>query len=523
MTSNDSTTPEKAGFNVKRVLFDIAILLVLAAILSVLLFRNKRQSGEWLISGTPDLLQVRPGPVKVRPPAVAGQFYPDEKDALYNAIERAMSSSARVGIREVRAVLVPHAGYVYSAEVAAASFREVEPEFRRVFILASNHNSQVDFSGVSIPEVTHYAIPGATIPLSAIVDDLAMDPLFVNEPGAHTMHMNEVELPFLYYLRDKPDEPDFTIVPMILWRMSMSQIQRLAEILERYANYQTLFVFSVDLSHYYPDHQARQLDSYTIRSIMTRDMGSLAKSATDGNQVLLTMLALAKRRNWEPTFLMYRNSGDASGDRERVVGYASIVFSTPFYLTEEERQDLLTYAREVIDEYIRYGRILEPETDLIERHPIFQIPRGVFVTLKKQGELRGCMGDIVPNNPLYKGVQNCAIKAAAQDPRFNPVTIEELNQLSLSISVLDFPTPVRVEQPEDFLDVLDPLNDGVVLLHQGRQSTFLPDVWREIPDPREFLSRLCLKQGSPADCWLDSATTIYTYHAYVFGEEPFLP
>lgn len=503
----------------RRVLPDLSLLLIIGIVVTVALFWNKRKTGEFLVSKGPAPLSVRTAPRNVRFPTVAGQFYPDDEEELYGTVERLMNSSSSVGIRGVRAVLVPHAGYVFSAEVAAASFREVDSRFRRVFILAANHNSQADFSGVSFPAETHYAIPGAEVPLSSVVDDMLIDPLFTSEPLAHTMHMIELELPFLHFLRRLPDQPDFAIVPMILGRMDLEQIEHLAAILEYYADHETLFVFSVDLSHYFPGDQARQLDTYSIQSILSRDTDGLTRATTDGNQVLLTMVALAIRNGWEPTFLMYRNSGDASGDYSQVVGYGSVVFSDPIYLTEEERNDLLGFARDVVGEYVRSGNTLQPDEDMISRHPVFQIPRGVFVTLNKEGMLRGCIGHIIPTGPLHIAVRTCAIQAASSDPRFPPVKVDELQQLSFSISILDFPTPVRAQEQEDFLDILQPMNDGVILSYRGKQSTFLPYVWREIPDPVEFLSRLCEKQNSPRDCWTDSLTVLHSFRAYEFGEE----
>jgi len=251
---------------------------------------------------------------------------------------------------------------------------------------------------------------------------------------------------------------------------------------------------------------------------MSQDADSLAQAVTDGDHVLLTLLRLARLRGWEPDFLAYRNSGDVSGDRDRVVGYASIVFGEPFSLTAAERKDLLTYARRVIEEHVRTGATSIAGDDLLARHPISRIPRAVFVTLKKGGELRGCIGDLVSSAPMLGGIQKCAISAATKDHRFQPVTEDELDDLTVSISVLTFPRKVEVAKPEDYLKVLRPGRDGVILVCQGRRSTFLPSVWEQIPEPREFLARLCEKQGSPPDCWLDPATVLFRYGSYEFGE-----
>jgi AmmeMemoRadiSam system protein B/AmmeMemoRadiSam system protein A len=507
---------EKTGF--VRLLINLLVLIVLAGVIAVLVWWGKG----WRVDfgegeGAP--LEVLPGPVRVHQPTVAGRFYPGEPEALYAEVAGALASSPALGIRGVRAVLVPHAGYVFSGQVAAASFREVERGFRRVFLLASNHNGQVHYAGVSLPDHTHYAIPGAEIPLSAVVGDLRKEALFTHEPGAHTMHMLEVELPFLQQLRGRPQEADFAIVPMILGRMDGDAVQRLAEILDAYADPETLFVFSVDLSHFYPDQKALALDNYSIQAIMSRNREGLAQAETDGNQVLETLLALAERRGWEPTFLMSRNSGDVSGDKSRVVGYASIVFHEPFSLTEQEKLELLGFTRQCIEEHLRDGRASEPEAEWLERYPIFRIPRAVFVTLEKKGRLRGCQGELISRRPLYAGVMTAAINAAVRDPRFPPVREGELADLDVSISVLDHPCRMSVSRPEEYLEMLRPLKDGVILIHEGKRSTYLPQVWKDLPDPEQFLSRLSLKQGAPPDAWRSRSTILYRYGAYVFGEE----
>lgn len=496
----------------------LAGAITVSLLLTIALFWGKTGSKDWAIPELRDLPQIRSGKEMVRRPFAAGQFYPADPAVLYESVERLMSASATIGMRSSRAVLVPHAGFEFSGEIAATSFREIRPDFKRVFLLAANHNGKVRYSGVSIPEVTHYGIPGAQVPLSAIADELKTDPLFRFVPAAHTMHMIEIELPFLHYLRGRPEPVDFSIVPMILGQMDEVQINRLVTLLQRYAEPGTIFVFSVDLSHFYEDATARKLDSYTIEKIMGRDGKGLARAVTDGNNVLMTMVELAKRQDWEATYLGYRNSGEVNSDLNRVVGYSSVVFSESFYLTAEERHALLTVARTAIQESLNLQGEAKPDPELLDRYPILRIPRGVFVTLNKDGRLRGCMGHLVSHQSIYEGVRSCAVNAALRDPRFQPLGEEELDDLTISISILDYPGPVRANSPEEYTAVLKPGRDGVILIHEGRQSTFLPKVWLELPEPQDFLASLSRKQGSPADSWRDPKTVLLRYHAYEFGE-----
>ncbi len=464
-------------------------------------------------------IALRAGPREVRPTSVAGSFYPGDEASLYAEVERYLATAPNLGLRGVRAILVPHAGYRYSAEVAAASFREISPDFQRVFILAANHNGRARIDGPSILGVTHYAVPGAEVPLDAVADELMEHELFEEVPEAHGQHMIELELPFLHYLRGRPDPPDYTIVPMIVGRMGLDRAEALAEELDRYVEQGTLFVFSVDLSHFYDDATARRLDNDSIQAVLAGDLEALGRVITDGNHVLQAMVSLARRRGWEPTFLMARNSGDVSGDRSRVVGYASIVFHEPFALTEEEQRALLTFARRTVELQVRKDHAPEADETWIETHPIFRTPRGVFVTLKKDGRLRGCIGQLTPTGPLHAAVRDAAIGAAVRDSRFPPVREAELAELSYSISILGPPSRVEVESPEQYLEVLRPKIDGVILVHEGRRSTFLPQVWEDLSDPEEFLTRLCLKQNSPPDAWRSPETAVYRYGAFVFGAD----
>jgi AmmeMemoRadiSam system protein B/AmmeMemoRadiSam system protein A len=519
------TNENESIYRFKPIWGYLAILIFFSLGVTVLVTLDKGwQRDDFAGISRVDPMHTEPPPVrniakKTRQAKAAGLYYPAEPEELSRTVDQLLSHDKPLGLSNSRSVLVPHAGYIFSGDVAAAGFREVARSFNRVFILAANHSGEADFSGVSLPNVSHYQIPGAEIPLSGVVDDLLNNPLFVQQPAAHTKYMIEVELPFLYSLRGRPREPDFTIIPMILGRMDQASVVQLAKILNGYNDGHTLFVFSVDLSHFYTDSQARQLDSYTTQAILSRDTNSLSRSTADGPQVLQTMIALAEINGWESTMLKYKNSGEVSGDKNKVVGYAAIVFHEPFSLTNKEKEDLLILARRTIEQFLQEGDFTDPDPALLDKHSILKIPRGVFVTLKKNGQLRGCIGDIVSPNPLYSGVQTCAIRSATKDSRFTPVTPDELDKVVISISVLEFPNQIKAKSPGDYPSLLRPGKDGVIMIHKGRRSTYLPQVWDDIPDPVMFLSRLCLKQGSPANCWMDKQTTLYRYGAYEFGEQ----
>ncbi len=186
-------------------------------------------------------------------------------------------------------------------------------------------------------------------------------------------------------------------------------------------------------------------------------------------------------------------------------------------ISEEEGKALVYLARKAIEEYLRDGIIIDLKDVPYEN---WKKKGASFVTLENRytGQLRGCIGSILPVQPLYKDVIRNAIAAATQDPRFPPVTYEELPDIRVKVSVLSFPEPLPYKDPQDLLNKIEPFKDGLILKYGNNQGTFLPDVWEELPDKVQFMSHLCLKAGLPQDCWLTLPVEIYRYRTKVFSE-----
>ncbi|MEW6071393.1 MAG: AmmeMemoRadiSam system protein A [Planctomycetota bacterium] len=191
----------------------------------------------------------------------------------------------------------------------------------------------------------------------------------------------------------------------------------------------------------------------------------------------------------------------------------------PLALTAEDGRVLLALARRAIAAHVRKDRSLPPADSLAERRPALAAAKGVFVTIEAHGDLRGCIGDLSGRRPLAEGVPRAAVEAAAHDLRFPPVTASELDDLVLTVTVLEPSQPIEAADPAARLAALVPGQDGVILEHGGRRSTFLPQVWRQIPDPEEFLRRLSIKLGGPPDVWRSPDARLYRYRAVCFGEE----
>ncbi len=186
-------------------------------------------------------------------------------------------------------------------------------------------------------------------------------------------------------------------------------------------------------------------------------------------------------------------------------------------ITEEEGKGLVTLAKKAIEEYLTNGNIIDLKEVPFEN---WKKKGASFVTLERRdtGALRGCIGSVLPFRPLYQDVISNAIAAATKDPRFVPVTLEELPLIRTKVSVLSFPMPLEYSSPEDLLNKIHPFEDGLILKLGDFQGTFLPDVWEQIPDKKEFLSHLCLKAGLPPDCWINYHPQIFVYKTRVFSD-----
>ncbi len=213
-----------------------------------------------------------------------------------------------------------------------------------------------------------------------------------------------------------------------------------------------------------------------------------------------------------------RHTVSGGDDPSTKSGYGSAVEPQDFQLSDEEKRALLVLARSSVETWVRDQRPVEAE-ELTRRFPKLGTPRACFVTLRREGQLRGCIGSLEPRRPLADDVLHNAVSAAIHDTRFRPVEVSELSSLRYSISVLDLPRPLHGVSAGDLPAYMGRHRPGVIIEYRGRRSTFLPSVWEELTDPESFLSRLCLKQGSPPGCWKDSDVRISTYGSIHFAEE----
>ncbi len=250
----------------------------------------------------------------------------------------------------------------------------------------------------------------------------------------------------------------------------------------------------------------------TTREIFYRVGGAVVLLAVAVLIVVWATRSRFSRRSANPAFRgipIPRNAGLPSEPHER---------APEGTFTREERKFLLELARKTIREVVTSGNMPEIDESGLSSSSSMTEPKGCFVTLKKSGELRGCIGHIFPREPLYRAVMDNARNAALEDPRFHPVEPQELALLEIEVSVLTVPQPLDFESPDDLLNKLRPEVDGVVLQIGRRQATYLPQVWEQLPDKESFLAHLSAKARLPASAWKQPGTAILTYQVEAFKE-----
>ncbi len=456
----------------------------------------------------------------IRNPAVAGAFYPGDNKTLSSAIDEFLNKADKdTGLqnKQIKALIVPHAGYVYSGGVAAYGYNIIKDKnIKTVIILAPTHH--VYFNGASIGNYTHYKTPLGLIKLSTLAEKLKQESNLINtiDEAHFKEHSLEVQIPFLQKTLEC-----FEIVPIITGDLSQDQIKELAELISQNLDDQTLVVASSDLSHFYPYDKAVEMDNRVINTIESMNMDKAKEQEMCGKTPILILMNIAKSLNWDAKILKYANSGDVTGDKSSVVGYTSIAFyqnnsenKEDSFLSNAQKKELLTIARKTLEDYIKEGNKYNPKTDDEE----LKEAKGVFVTLEKNSQLRGCIGNILPDKPIYIAVRDNAINAAVNDPRFEKVTADELDNIKIEISVLSVPDEIKADNSKEKIDKIKENIDGIILSKGWSQATFLPQVWEQLLTKDEFLSQLCLKAGLSADCYLEEGIKIEKYQALHFSE-----
>jgi AmmeMemoRadiSam system protein B/AmmeMemoRadiSam system protein A len=446
---------------------------------------------------------------------------------LATAVDRLVAQATPVEVNEpLVGLIVPHAGYAYSGTVAAKAFSVLKGRrYSRVVVIAPSHYESFGFAAVYDGDA--YVTPLGSIPVDKqFAARLAHHPLIKLSSRGHTgpqsqnEHALEVELPFLQRTLGS-----FALVPIVMGEQSYDVERALGLALAgALRSNDTLIVASSDLSHFHTYDVANALDQRLLRAIQEWDYLSVSRNlerraweACGGGPIVAAMIATERLGATEARLLTYANTGNVTGDRGRVVGYGAVALlkssrsslAQEFSLSQEDRSALLASARGSVEAAVLHKQYRVPPP----RSPALLDDRAAFVTITRRGELRGCIGHVAPIEPLHVAVKEVAALAATSDPRFSPVSPDELRQLHYEISVL---SPFR-----RVLDVkrIRVGRDGLLIKRGGYEGILLPQVPVEQHWDREtFLQQACLKAGLPASAWRDPDTDVFSFSALVFGE-----
>jgi AmmeMemoRadiSam system protein B/AmmeMemoRadiSam system protein A len=431
---------------------------------------------------------------QIRPPAVAGYFYPAAAGQLRAEIDGYLEEAqAAAGPDEAapKAIIAPHAGTVYSGPIAATAYRrlrDARDTVRRVVLLGPDH--RVGFRGIAASSAAAFHTPLGDVPLDrdAIAKLEGLSGVRVFDRAHAQEHSLEVHLPFLQRTLD-----DFTLVPLVVGDATPQEVEGVLEAL--WDGPETLIVVSSDLSHYHDYDTCRRLDHATCRAIEEMNEAAIDTDGACGQRPVAGLLRAARRHGLHVATLDLRNSGDTAGPRDRVVGYGAWIFTAApaTGLSDGDKQSL----RNVAHKSIRHGLDHGTAATVAAREfsPFLRTEGAAFVTLKRNGELRGCIGSLEPHRPLCEDVASNAWAAAFTDSRFPPLERYELADLALSISVLTSAEPLAARSEDDLLARLRPGEDGLIIEAGQRRATFLPQVWEMVPEPAEFLHHLKGKAG----------------------------
>ena len=475
----------------------------------------------------------------VRPATQANRFYTADAKELSEEIDSLLARHrGKATYGNVAALIVPHASYYFSGNVAAAAYMSMPADktYKRLFLLGPSHREWFDGASVNT-EAERYATP---LGLVNVDHETALrlteaDSVFRYEPRAHDReHCLEVQLPFLQrffavHAAGSPKEVP-PIVPIIISTNDFRKLQRIAAVLKPYFTEDNLFIISSDFSHYPAYADACRVDSLTGKAVESGDVRQFIAQLEENahshirnlttsacGELSIATLMLMLDSTYQVKHLLYQNSGDIDGhDKKQVVGYHAFAIlrgggeASGFSLTAEEKQLLKEIALTSIEDSLCGKRMADMDSSLIALHPSLKQKCGAFVSLHRRGRLRGCIGHFGEDVPLHELVAEMARAAAFEDPRFRPVAQEELKDIDIEISVL---TPMRRIKS---IDEFELHRHGIYIRKGHRSGTFLPQVADEVNWTKEEFVGHCAqdKAGIGWDGWRDAE--LYVYEAIVF-------
>ena len=469
--------------------------------------------------------------------SLAGTWYSADADALGEQIDDFFEKASAKPIDNVTALILPHAGYQYSGRTAAMGLKTTGRKYKRVVVIGPSHRIPME-EVLSVSRATHYETPLGQAPLDVeFINKLLKYPVFQNVPQVHkSEHSVQIQVPLLQHC-----QAGFKFVPIVAGSCSQETINKAGNILRSLLDDSTLVIASSDFVHYGSNYGYVPFKENIPAEIKKLDMGAyeyIARldgpgfldyrrktGATICGYVPIAILLSMLSKPVEAHLVEYATSGEQAGDFTNSVSYLSVAFTGSWQaqpeaqqqketsaLTEEDKKQLLLLARKTMIYALQNRRVPDASDLGIAISDAMRPARAAFVTLKKNSQLRGCIGDIFPQRPLYKSVITNSIHACVNDRRFAPVSQDELKDITIEISALTAPAPIA--SPDEIRIGID----GVVLNKDGHSAVFLPQVATEQGwDVNQMLTQLSLKARLPADGWKEGASFL-VFQAEVFGE-----
>jgi AmmeMemoRadiSam system protein B/AmmeMemoRadiSam system protein A len=462
-------------------------------------------------------------------------WYPGSEKALRSQLETFFDKAdVKSPAGKIRALVAPHAGYAYSGQAAAYAYKPLQKgDYERVILLGVNHRPGFARGGL-ITDVESWETPlGAVAVDREVCDKLLKDELFTSiSAGRDGEHSLEIHLPFL-----KERLGEFKLVPVMVDEVSDEICRRMGAALKPFVDEQTLVVASSDFTHYgrsygylpFEDNieeNLKRLDTGAIERINEADFKGFRDyvrktGATICGRHPIGILLNIMPEDVEGELVRYDTSGRMTRDFSFSVSYVSIRFCGDLKLLNmSERKTLLRLARDTIETYLSSGKKVDPTQGDYQLTPLMKRKLGAFVTLKKHGQLRGCIGMIQEKMPLYQAVVDYAIHSATQDPRFKPMTADEAKEVEIEISVMN-PTAGPMTPFQKVKDVSEIVigRDGLLLRKGSYQGILLPQVPAEQGwDRDKYLEGICRKARLPDGAWESEGAELYRFSAQVFGE-----
>ncbi|MDD3679798.1 MAG: AmmeMemoRadiSam system protein B [Candidatus Shapirobacteria bacterium] len=471
---------------------------------------------------------VKKKPSQIRLAAAAGQFYPNCPKEIRSQVERLVDQpNVVLAGQPPQIILVPHAGWSYSGAVAGQAFGLIKAaNFDTVILLGSAHRvltNKIVIDGHDFWQTPLGQTPVAGNLTAELVDD---DVIAVDRLVHQDDHVLEVELPFLQTVLT-----NFRILPILIGQVDDQSLLVLAKKIRPILanNPKALLVISSDLSHYPDQTTANKADTQILAAIASGDKEKFDQTlailvdqypavdtfACGADPIRVGLLIADQIGLREAKILIRSDSGTVSNQVEQVVGYGAVAFwlkrGQDFAeIDQEEKNLLLSWAREALTSYLATGQIPLKKAPRVS----LETKKAVFVTLKKDNQLRGCLGGLEAKEPVWQAVANMTVTAAANDPRFLPIDKDELFKIKIEISVLSTLKKIN------YFDEIKLGHHGVFLKKGEITGTFLPQVAKEGDWNKEsFLGEICSqKMGLSSDCYLDPETEIFIYTVCSFSE-----